>query len=301
MRYYLASKALRGFSATPATRYAYRKLGNLKRDYLQRNSAIPFKYFERTRSFVEALDRHGMAKPGLAALEIGTGWVHWESLMLRNRTEARVLLYDVWDNRSFRKLQAYAGQLADPAVRARLGLEGGAGAALMERVSRCRSFAEAYALLGFEYLLDPSGTLEGVPEGSFDLVVSSDVGEHIPRESLPLVVERSFRALRPGGWAYHQIVITDHLTIYDRSVHPKEYLRYTREHYQSKILSQVQYINMVQVPEWEDLFRGSGFDIMETNRVGMSDLSAIEVHPSWGFVPEDDLACTVVQFVLRRP
>jgi hypothetical protein len=301
VRYYLASKALRGFSSTSATRYAYRKLGNLKRDYLQRSSAIPYKYFERTRSFVEALDRHRMVRPGIRALEIGTGWVHWESLVLRNRADAGVLLYDVWDNRSFRMFRAYAGQLADPAVRRRLGLDADAGAALMERVAGCRSFAEAYALLGFEYLLDPSGTLEGVPEAAFDLVVSSDVGEHIPRESLPLVAERSFRALRPGGWAYHQIVITDHLTIYDRSVHPKEYLRYTREHYQSKFLSEVQYINMVQVPEWAEIFRSSGFDIVETNRIGMSDLSSLDVHPSWEFVPRDDLACTVVQFLLRRP
>jgi hypothetical protein len=242
-----------------------------------------------------------MVRPGIRALEIGTGWVHWESLVLRNRADAGVLLYDVWDNRSFRMFRAYAGQLADPAVRRRLGLDADAGAALMERVAGCRSFAEAYALLGFEYLLDPSGTLEGVPEAAFDLVVSSDVGEHIPRESLPLVAERSFRALRPGGWAYHQIVITDHLTIYDRSVHPKEYLRYTREHYQSKFLSEVQYINMVQVPEWAEIFRSSGFDIVETNRIGMSDLSSLDVHPSWEFVPRDDLACTVVQFLLRRP
>jgi hypothetical protein len=190
-----------------------------------------------------------MTRPGIDALEIGTGWVHWESLMLRNQVDCRVLLYDVWDNRSFRKFRAYAGQLTDPALRARLRLDNPAGVELMERVATSRTAAEAYALLGFEYLLDPSGTLSCVPEGGFDLVVSSDVGEHIRRASLPLVVGRSFRALRPGGWAYHQIVITDHLAIYDRSVHPKEYLRYSRAYYESRLLNDVQYINLVQIPE----------------------------------------------------
>ena len=108
--------------------------------------------------------------------------------MLRNQVDCRVLLYDVWDNRSFRMFRAYARQLTDPAVRARLGLDNPAGVELMERAARSRTAEEAYALLGFEYLLDPSGTLSGVPEGGFDLVVSSDVGEHILRASLPLVV-----------------------------------------------------------------------------------------------------------------
>ena len=116
----------------------------------------------------------------------------------------------------------------------RLGLDNPAGIALMQQVAESRSAAEAYALLGFRYLVDPTGALAGVPEDSFDLVMSSDVGEHIPRASLPPFAERSFAALRPGGWAYHQIVITDHLGIYDRSVHPKHYLRYTRQHTTSR-------------------------------------------------------------------
>ena len=237
----------------------------------------------------------------MQALEIGTGWAHWESLVLRNQVDCRILLYDVWDNRSFRSFRTYAGQLTDPAVRARLGLDNPAGVPLMEKVSRCRTAAEAYALLDFEYLLDPSGMLAGIPENRFDLVVSSDVGEHIPRDTLPSVTRRAFEALRPGGWAYHQIVIADHLTIYDRSVHPKEYLRYSREHYEARILSQVQYINMVQTSEWRQLFGDAGFDVVEMNRIGMSDLSALDVHPSWQDIPAEELACTIVQFVLRRP
>ena len=174
--------------------------------------------------------------------------------MLRNQVEAGVLLYDVWDNRSFRQFRSYAAQLADPAIRARLGLDNPAGRALMQQVAESRNAAEAYALLGFRYLVDPTGVLAGVPEASFDLVMSSDVGEHIPRASLRPFAERSFAALRPGGWVDHQIVITDHLAIYDRSVHPKHYLKDTRENYQSKILSDIQYINLLQLPEWLELF-----------------------------------------------
>ncbi len=71
---HLATIALRGFSSTAATRYAHRKLGNLTRD-LQRDNTVPYKYFDRTRLFVETLKRHGIARPDFEALEIGTGWV----------------------------------------------------------------------------------------------------------------------------------------------------------------------------------------------------------------------------------
>lgn len=71
---HLATIAFRGFSSTAATRYAHRKLGNLTRD-LQRDNTVPYKYFDRTRLFVETLKRHGIARPDFEALEIGTGWV----------------------------------------------------------------------------------------------------------------------------------------------------------------------------------------------------------------------------------
>ena len=299
MRYHLAAMALRGFSSTAATRYAYRKLGNLTRD-LQRDSTIPYKYFERTRLFIEALQRHGIARPGLEALEIGTGWVHWESLMLRNQVEAGVLLYDVWDNRSFRKFRAYAGKLTDPAVRVRLGLDNPAGIALMQQVAESRSAAEAYALLGFRYLVDPTGALAGVPEDSFDLVISSDVGEHIPHASLPLFAEAELR----GAEARRLGLPPDrhHRPSGDlRPLGPSQAVpQVHRQHYQS-ILSEVQYINLAQLPEWREALRSGGLRDRR-DEPHRHERSRVDRNPpSWQDIPPEDLACTVVQFILRRP
>ena len=57
----------------------------------------------------------------------------------------------------------------------------------------------------------------------------------------------------------------------------------------------------MQIPEWLTLFEASGFEVLETRRLSGSDLSGLPVHESWRGMSEEDLACSVVQFVTRRP
>jgi cyclopropane fatty-acyl-phospholipid synthase-like methyltransferase len=300
MNYYLASRALKAVSATETTRRLYRLAGNMKRDYLRTDSPIDWKYFFRTGGFLDFVSKTVSLEDGMSVLEMGTGWVHWESLILRNCVDCDIVLYDVWDNRSFRKFQSYARQLSDPNVRHRLGLSD-SRRELMERVAASASIEEAYAILGFNYHLDPTGSLAGLPEKRFDFLMSSDVGEHLPAGNLEEILARTFDVLKPGGWAYHQIVLADHLTIYAPSAHPKEYLRFDKSYYNTALLSGIQYINLLQIPEWLELFEQAGFETFAMKRSGMSDISALDVHSSWRHLSSEDLGCTIVQFLLRRP
>jgi len=54
--------------------------------------------------------------------------------------------------------------------------------------------------------------MEGLREGTFDLIVSSDVLEHVDRAILRPFVEKMFRLLRPGALTYHSIDLIDHLS-----------------------------------------------------------------------------------------
>ncbi len=171
----------------------------------------------------------------------------------------------------------------------------------MEQVGQAVDFKEADDLLNFTYVVDCGGQLSGLPEEGYDLVISSDVGEHLPRGVLDKIVHRSFKVLRPGGWAYHQIVLTDHLGIYAKGIHAKEYLRFSRATYEMRYGNEIQHINLVQIPEWRELFVKTGFEIVAMERIGTCDLSTISVHDDWRWIPIDDLSCTVVQFLLRRP
>jgi hypothetical protein len=300
MNYFLTSQALKAVSATAVTKRLYRVAGNLKRDYIGANYPIEWKYFFRTSKFIDLISSRVPLEDGMSALEMGTGWVHWESLVLRSCVNCNIVLYDVWDNRSFRKFQSYTRQLSDPNVRHRLGLNG-SRRDLMEQAAASASLEEAYEILGFIYHLDPTGSLAGIPEKRFDFLMSSDVGEHLPAENVEEILSRTFEVLKPGGWAYHQIVLADHLTIYDPSAHPKEYLKFDKCYYNKALLSGIQYINLLQIPEWLELFERAGFETVAMTRSGMSDISAIDIHPSWRRFSSEDLACTVVQFLLRRP
>ena len=105
----------------------------------------------------------------------------------------------------------------------------------------------------------------------------------------------------PGAWAYHQIVLTDHLKIYVKSIHTKQYLSYTTAHWNKYLSNGVQYINRVQLPEWRTLITNSGFRIVEERNIGICDLSELTINSEFAAVPSKDLECTVVQFLLQKP
>ena len=300
LQYHGVALALKAFSFNDTTRAAYRSIGN-GLNSLKKQQGIADKYYFRTPKFLELLRRHDICQPGMNALEIGTGYVHWEAMMLRNEVPCDVTLYDVWDNRTYARFQSYVRQLTDPANRARLGLSTDMNRDLMERVAEAPNFEAAYKLLGFTYLLDSTGTLGGLPDNSKDLIVSSDVGEHMYREDVPTIIERTYDILKPGGHAYHQIVLSDHLKIYARRAHPKQYLAYSRDHYARYLNNGVQYINQIQIPEWTAMFEAAGFEVVTQERIGTSNLADIDVHADWGHVADEDLACTVVQYLLRKP
>ena len=299
--YYSTGLVLNLFSLNEITRRAYRHLGNAKNAVLPGAGNVPEHYVARTRSFLHMLRKHNVVRPGMQVMEVGTGWVHWEALMLRSELECRTLLYDVWDNRSFERFRAYARALTCPQLRARLGLVNADGFHLIEKVAASKSFDEAYDILGFDYLIDESGFLAPVRDESIDFIFGSDTAEHFAREDVPRILARNYEVLRPGGHIYHQIVLTDHLRLYDRSVHDKEYLRYSGGFFDRFLNNQVQYINRLQIPEWTQFFEDAGFEVMEKNPLLTINLETIDVHSDYAHFDRKDLSCAVVQYLLKKP
>ena len=249
----------------------------------------------------EELIRNRAVRDGSRVLEIGTGYAHWEALFLRNKVDIRATLYDVWDNRSFKRFQSYVRQLTDPDVRKRLNLDSDGALALMRQAAGAKDFEEAYNILGFSYVLDQEGKLNALNEYDYDLIISRDVGEHLRKEDIPDIISNSYARLRPSGWAFHQIALEDHIRVYVKRTHPKEYLRFDREVHRKWISGNIQYTNLVQIPEWMELFEATGFNCVYVKKVQSCNLQNIPIHPSWSSFQENDLACTVVQFYLQKP
>jgi len=255
IKYITTAVALKGFSYSPLTRRLYRKLGNSVGNKRRSSGPMPTYYPERVKRMLRLQKQHRIVSNGDRILELGTGWLHWEALTLRLFYDIKAILFDVWDNRQLGGLKNYVRQLkpmlSDGFELSEAEIKGARH--LIDLILKVESFAELYELLGFEYVLESSGSLAQIPRDSFQLVISGGVLEHVQREAVPTLINEIQRVLKPGGWTVHSIDTADHLEHYDRTVSPKLYLTFSEEKWKRLCENEVQYINRLQRGEWLDL------------------------------------------------
>lgn len=301
VRYVTVATAARFFSRSSATRRTYRALGNAVLRRQRAREGLPARYVERARYLLETCRRHGILHEGDRILEIGTGWMHWESTVLALFCGVRPVLFDVVDNRLWDVYQLYLRELAwavderlepDPARRAR-------ALRILGDLGRATSFEHAYEILGARYVVESSGSLAALPSGSFTLVVSCDTLEHLPRAVLSTELEAFRRLLVPGGFSVHQIDLADHLAYFDRRATPKHYYRFSHAAWDRWFESGVQHFNRVQRSEWRELFAQAGFEEV-SEEVDRVDVEPGSVHADWRHLPADDLRTERIRLVSRK-
>lgn len=302
LKYHLAAFALKAFSINSATRSAYRWLGN-QIGGRARSKSIKASYLQRAHENLRFIEENGAIADGMQLVELGTGWVHWEALFTRMFYDVRVILFDVWDNRQFTGFMHYAQQL-----RARMAAEIDRDAeaiaraeALLDQVLACDSFDEVYRLLGFSYVINPTGSLQAVADDSVDLVISSDVLEHVPANAVPVLAADLRRVLRPGGHNSSQIVFADHLTIYDRAVHPKNLLRYSSARWKLLYENDLQYVNRLQPSDFRKAFTDAGLVIDAEVIVDRCNLEGLQIDPAFARYPRVDHETVVNRIIVHNP
>lgn len=303
LRYALAAAAFKAFSAAPPTKRLYRTLGNTFGARKRARVGLPPLYVERARGIVEQVRRFDLVRPGDRLLELGTGWLHWESTVLRLFFDVRVTLFDVWDNRQFAPFQRYFSDFARvvdaeiamaPAERERVH-------GLLSRIARTESFDEAYDVLGHTYVVNPRGTIDALPSDTFALVFSASVLEHVSADLVRGVVADMARVLKPGGHTLHLIDLGDHLAYYDPAVPClKNYLRYSERTWRTLFQNDVQYFNRVQPAEWLAAFADAGLALVDERR-NTIDLTGVEVAEAFKRCRATDLACSTMTVLHRRP
>lgn len=302
MRYHMTAAALRFFSASPQTRRAYRAMGNTVGQRRRIHAGLGRMYLNRARRIVDVCQRHQAIKSGDRLLEIGTGWIHWESTVIRLFYDVDITLFDVWDNRQFGAYKRYCRQLGD-IIDHELYLdaqESDRAHALLSTIAKATSFDEIYNALGFHYVIDPSGTLAKFADDSFSVVFSCNVLEHVEHSSVPTLIHDMGRVLQPDGHSIHEIDLGDHLAYYDQTAHPKNYLRYSDSVWRRYYENSVQYINRTQRPEWLRLFDQAGLAAVEEQSVP-TDIGAIAVDRSFQGLSPEDLQCLTLRVVHRKP
>ena len=303
IKYLAAAATLKAFSSGHGMRRLYRSVGNVLgprrvRRGLNRN------YINRAHDFLHVVRKLDAIHDGDRILELGTGWVHWESTFIRLFYDTRATLFDVWDNRqlpAFKKYFADLAEVIDKEVEVRPE-ERGRVHGLLRAVSSVSSFGELYSLIGSEYLINPSGKLERLPSGSFDAIVSCSVLEHVRKDILPQYIRDFSRLLKPGGYSIQTIDIGDHLSYYDGHVCPKYYLRYSDPVWERWFENDVQYFNRVQRSEWLQLFARAGLELVAIEEELLP--SGVCEHPiaeQYRNLNGRDLECTTLKIVHRKP
>jgi len=300
-RYVLAALALKGFSCSPFTKRLYRSLGNTLGAKKRSSGPMPQSYLRRVNRMLRLNRRYSILRGGERLLEIGTGWLHWEALTCRLFFDVQGVLYDVWDNRQMSGLKNYITQL-DGMLKNLDSEEPQLERAhrLIVEIQKAKEFRDLYRLLGFKYLVDPTGSLKQFEGASFNIVASAGVLEHIHANIASEFVDRIANILKPGGYSFHSINLQDHLFHYDRTVSVKQYLRYSERTWKRWFENDVQYINKIQRPDWLALFNKAGLDLVE-EEVEIEDISGLKVAKAYQMYGKCDLRCCFLRLLHRKP
>ena len=297
LKYAMAAAALKAFSLNPLSRNLYRRIGNVVG---QRNRLSVDDFDIRVARgdlLVELCRKHAAVRDGDRVLEIGTGWMHWYSLYLRLFYDLRMTTLDIWDNRQLQALHAAASKLSErfaetPADdRARDNVR---------KVLECNSFEELYDAFGIDYVIEPDGSLIGFDDERFDFITSFHVLEHVPARLIDQLTRDMYRTLKPGGYTIHQIGIDDHLTHYDPSASPKQYLEYSDRVWRAFFENEVQYVNRWQTSDWLRSFEAAGFERVDIISK-RADIGTLKISPRFRDYGRDELECVNLTVVWRKP
>jgi SAM-dependent methyltransferase len=282
----------------------YRFLGNKFGQQRRLQCGIPNSYGKRAKRFLEWYKNYQMVQEGDEVLEIGTGWVHFESIVIRLFYDIRATLFDVWDNRQLDALKHFTVQLEELLYQEMdlTNAEKERIKKIIVAIAKMDSFDALYEYLNFQYVINPQGTLELFQDETFKLVYSCNVFEHIDRRIAPELVKDIYRILEPGGYSCQDIDLTDHLVSFReiRNISPKFYLSFSERMWKVFFENKVQYINRIQCSEWLNLFESAGLDLLEkeveTENIDLKRVSKIYRH-----LGKHDLECTRLRVIHRKP
>lgn len=262
---------------------------------------MPIYYLNRINRMLRLAKSYGVPKDGDRLLELGTGWLHWEAITTKLFFDVQGILFDVWDNRQMNALKNYLTQLDTMLDKIDVNYTKRAFAhRLIAQIKELREYQDLYNLLGFKYVIDDKGSLNLLEKESFDFIVSAGVLEHISAKDASELVHGIGVLLKPGGFSVYSINIRDHLYAYDKTVSPKQYLRYPDWVWRLCFENDVQYINRIQRSDWLALFEKAGLMLVEEDDE-VEDVSGVKVANAYKKYEEADLRCGSLKIVHRKP
>lgn len=300
IKYVCVAALLKLFSIEPRLyRFLGNKIGFKKRLHIN----ILDYYGERANQFLRLCQKHNVIKDGDDVIEIGTGWIHFESIILKLLYDINATLYDVWDNRQFEVLKQYSSKLEELIIK-NIDLTEDQKHYLrstIEKIFDANSYDEMYQSLNFKYVINSFGTLDQFQDDTFQLVYSCNVLEHINSKATFRLLQDFYRILKPGGFSIHKIDFSDHLISFAgiRNLPKKNYLKYSDKSWKMFFENNVQYINRIQYQDWKRLFKKAGFEFVE-EKIQVCNIDQIKVANKFKYLDRKDLECESVMLIHKK-
>lgn len=299
LTYYGAALALKLFSLNELNRRIYRMLGNVL--FKDKHSILTPTDVKNAFWLYDTIRIQNKLKGRI--LDLGTGWTHFHSVFLRFFLDDEIVLFDIQDNRNLQALKKRMSILADHLLK-NCDIEADSQKRrinkIRELIRTAGDFQCLYDKLNLRYVLSPKGTLEHFHENEFDVIFSMDVLEHIPKSQLEENSRILYRMLKPGGLFIHQIGLDDHIAHYAPKVPQKNYLRYTERAWALRCENRVQYVNRLQLDEYQDIFGSYRFRLESSDVEMEPDSLPNKIAPRYAKHQKDDLAIVSAKMVFMK-
>lgn len=248
----------------------------------------------------------GVSPHHLRYVEIGTGWFPTLPVCYTLAGAAGCDTFDLTRHLSapltFRMVAALRGHL--PELARATGRPLPEVTAAYDHLTQTGSLTELLRRARIEYHAPADASATGLPAASVDVVYSNSVLEHVPPAAIARLMTESHRILRPGGLAIHSANCGDHYAYFDRTITAINYLTYPAadwEFWNNALL----YQNRLRPRDFLDLATAAGLTIVlqkHTPRPALlAALPGLQLAPEFHKYPAEQLCCTSIDFVARKP
>ncbi|HWL06828.1 MAG TPA: methyltransferase domain-containing protein [Planctomicrobium sp.] len=308
MSWKLKAHTLAVLSRIPAGRFLYHRLQQVagtNRLQLQRD-------LDRAFELVDLIHQCGQSVEQRTCLEIGTGWRPLVPFVLTLGGAARVITVDVnpWLTSGYARetwlaledrLEEIAAQCQVPFADVQTRYQA------MSKNITSPNLEQILRPMRIQYVYPGDARATGMPAESFDLVLSSNVLEHIPRDIQTDIHRESCRVLRPNGLAVHRFNPQDHYSTVDSAITNGNFLQYSEKEWNWYGGSGLAYHNRLRSRDYREMFEETGFELSVCReRIDPVTLDAIQqgrlqVHSEFSKYTPEELSVDYMWVVGRKP
>jgi Methyltransferase domain len=239
-------------------------------------------------------------------VEIGTGWVPTLPVCFALAGARSVSTFDLTRHLNSRLTLRMVSSLEPllPSISEACGQQLSLVEATFAELKASTTTVDLLRRARIDYRAPANAAQTGIDDESVDVVFSNNVLEHVPGPDIVEMMNESRRILRRGGLAIHCVNPGDHYAYFDRSITRINYLAYSDRQW-SFWNNRLLYQNRLRPVDFIRMAQLAGFDIVLQRNQPQPELLAklprMKIASDFDQYPPDELCCTSIGFVARKP